>query len=155
MAWCCRRMSEMELVGESIPSMLARAGEAKNTHFTMSLYCSKVRGWTVPEGSALRYLSLSCTRTRFFFVCPSLKCAAIRKAGGQLDTRSEIHVVAPACTRKAHSAEKRSWEPPAARTRQGYPVNPPSSPPQIHAGMYRKERRVHTGVAAVSFQRSF
>ena len=42
LAWCCRYMSEMELVGEAIPSMLARAGEAKNTHFTMSLYCSKV-----------------------------------------------------------------------------------------------------------------
>ncbi|CAM9627299.1 unnamed protein product [Laminaria digitata] len=43
LAWCCRYMAEMELVGEAIPSMLARAGEAKNTHFTMSLYCSKVR----------------------------------------------------------------------------------------------------------------
>ena len=43
LAWCCRYMAEMELVGEAIPSMLARAGEAKNPHFTMSLYCSKVR----------------------------------------------------------------------------------------------------------------
>ena len=43
LVWCCRYMAEMELVGEAIPSMLARAGEAKNTHVTMSLYCSKVR----------------------------------------------------------------------------------------------------------------
>ncbi|CAM9793974.1 unnamed protein product, partial [Laminaria digitata] len=40
LAWCCRYMAEMELVGEAIPSLLAKAGETKNTHFTMSLYCS-------------------------------------------------------------------------------------------------------------------
>ena len=43
LVWCCRHMAEMELVGEAIPSMLASAGDAKNTHFTMSLYCSRVR----------------------------------------------------------------------------------------------------------------
>ena len=37
-------MSEMGLVGEAIPSMLASAGTKKDTHFTLSLYCtSKVR----------------------------------------------------------------------------------------------------------------
>ena len=36
-------MSEMELVGEAIPSMLATVGNIKDTHFTMSLYCSKVQ----------------------------------------------------------------------------------------------------------------
>ena len=54
LAWCCRYMAEMELVGEAIPSMLARAGEAKNTHFTMSLYCSKVCSWTVLRGDGLQ-----------------------------------------------------------------------------------------------------
>lgn len=39
-SWCCRDMDEMELVGESIPSMLESAGTAKDTHFSMSLYCS-------------------------------------------------------------------------------------------------------------------
>lgn len=38
-------MTEMELVGEAIPSMLASAGTKKDSHFTLSLYCtSKVRG---------------------------------------------------------------------------------------------------------------
>lgn len=40
LAWCCRSMSEMELVGEALPSLLATAGEKKDTHFSMSLYCS-------------------------------------------------------------------------------------------------------------------
>lgn len=40
LAWCCRSMSEMELVGEALPSMLASAGGVKDTHFSMSLYCS-------------------------------------------------------------------------------------------------------------------
>ncbi|CAM9204572.1 unnamed protein product, partial [Hapterophycus canaliculatus] len=39
-AWCCRYLSEMELVGEALPSMLASAGRKKDTHFSMSLYCS-------------------------------------------------------------------------------------------------------------------
>lgn len=33
-------MSEMEFVGEALPSMLATAGSKKDTHFSMSLYCS-------------------------------------------------------------------------------------------------------------------
>eukprot|EP00752_Nemacystus_decipiens_P015662 g13976.t1 len=41
LAWCCRYMSEFELVGEALPSLLASAGSKKDTHFTMSLYCSK------------------------------------------------------------------------------------------------------------------
>lgn len=41
LAWCCRYMSEFELVGEALPSLLASAGGRKDTHFTMSLYCSK------------------------------------------------------------------------------------------------------------------
>ncbi|CBJ34105.1 conserved unknown protein [Ectocarpus siliculosus] len=40
LAWCCRYMSEMELVGECLPSVLASAGSKKDTHFSMSLYCS-------------------------------------------------------------------------------------------------------------------
>lgn len=36
-------MAEMELVGEALPSMLAKAGGIQDTNFTMSLYCSKVR----------------------------------------------------------------------------------------------------------------
>lgn len=40
MAWCCRTLSEMELVGEALPSLLAGAGRVKDTHFSMSLYCS-------------------------------------------------------------------------------------------------------------------
>lgn len=40
LAWCCRSMSEMELVGEALPSLLASAGAKKDTHFSMSLYCS-------------------------------------------------------------------------------------------------------------------
>ncbi|CAM9615270.1 unnamed protein product, partial [Ectocarpus sp. 12 AP-2014] len=40
LAWCCRTLSEMELVGEALPSLLAGAGRAKDTHFSMSLYCS-------------------------------------------------------------------------------------------------------------------
>ncbi|CAM9591145.1 unnamed protein product [Ectocarpus sp. 4 AP-2014] len=40
LAWCCRTMVEMQLVGESIPSMLASAGSKKDTHFTLSLYCT-------------------------------------------------------------------------------------------------------------------
>lgn len=38
--WSCRSMKEMELVGESLPSMLALAGSKKDSHFTMSLYCT-------------------------------------------------------------------------------------------------------------------
>ena len=45
LVWCCRSMTEMELVGEAIPSMIASAGTKKDSHFTLSLYCtSKVRG---------------------------------------------------------------------------------------------------------------
>ncbi|CAM9758656.1 unnamed protein product [Ectocarpus sp. 12 AP-2014] len=40
LAWCCRTMVEMKLVGESIPSMLASAGSKKDSHFTLSLYCT-------------------------------------------------------------------------------------------------------------------
>ena len=40
LVWCCRFLSEMELVGEAIPSLLASAGAKKDTHFSMSLYCS-------------------------------------------------------------------------------------------------------------------
>lgn len=40
LAWCCRSLSEMTLVGEALPSLLASAGRAKDTHFSMSLYCS-------------------------------------------------------------------------------------------------------------------
>lgn len=43
LAWCCRFMSEFELVGEALPSLLASAGSKKDTHFTMSLYCTKGR----------------------------------------------------------------------------------------------------------------
>lgn len=44
LVWCCRSMAEMELVGEAIPSMLASVGTKKESHFTLSLYCtSKVR----------------------------------------------------------------------------------------------------------------
>ncbi|CAN0069464.1 unnamed protein product, partial [Ectocarpus fasciculatus] len=40
LVWCCRYMSEMKLVGECLPSVLASAGSKKDTHFSMSLYCS-------------------------------------------------------------------------------------------------------------------
>ncbi|CAM9564012.1 unnamed protein product [Ectocarpus fasciculatus] len=40
LAWCCRTMVEMQLVGEAIPSMLASAGSKKHSHFTLSLYCT-------------------------------------------------------------------------------------------------------------------
>lgn len=44
LVWCCRSMTEMELVGEAIPSMLGSAGPKQDSHFTLSLYCtSKVR----------------------------------------------------------------------------------------------------------------
>lgn len=50
LVWCCRSMAEMELVGEAIPSMLASAGNKKDSHFTMSLYCtSKVRKSKDPD----------------------------------------------------------------------------------------------------------
>ncbi|CBN80509.1 ferric reductase [Ectocarpus siliculosus] len=44
LAWCCRTMVEMQLVGESIPSMLASAGSKKGSHFTLSLYCTSKTG---------------------------------------------------------------------------------------------------------------
>lgn len=57
LVWCCRSMAEMELVGEAIPSMLASAGTKKDSHFTLSLYCtSKVRA----SKSCDRH-SISCT----------------------------------------------------------------------------------------------
>ncbi|CAM9215996.1 unnamed protein product [Sphacelaria rigidula] len=40
LVWSCRSMKEMELVGESLPSLLASAGRKKDSHFTMSLYCT-------------------------------------------------------------------------------------------------------------------
>lgn len=40
LVWCCRFLSEMALVGEAFPSLIASAGEKKDTHFSMSLYCS-------------------------------------------------------------------------------------------------------------------
>lgn len=50
LAWCCRTMVEMQLVGESIPSMLASAGSKKDSHITLSLYCtSKVRASIQPR----------------------------------------------------------------------------------------------------------
>ena len=48
LAWCCRFMSEFELVGEALPSLLASAGSKKDTHFTVSLYCSKGRSKALP-----------------------------------------------------------------------------------------------------------
>ena len=74
LAWCCRYMAEMELVGEAIPSMLAKAGEAKTTHFTMSLYCSKVRAlasrrlWLLGRR---RNAGIALSHTHMFCVFPS------------------------------------------------------------------------------------
>ena len=55
LAWCCRTMVEMQLVGESIPSMLASAGSKKDSHFTLSLYCtSKVRASIQPRDKSVK-----------------------------------------------------------------------------------------------------
>eukprot|EP00752_Nemacystus_decipiens_P008264 g7389.t2 len=51
LAWCCRYMSEFELVGEALPSLLASAGNKKDTHFTMSLYCTKGGNKEVDDGA--------------------------------------------------------------------------------------------------------
>eukprot|EP00903_Cladosiphon_okamuranus_P013765 g12813.t1 len=60
-AWCCRFLSEFELVGEALPSLLACAGTKKDTHFTMSLYCSKGRNKEVGDVTTSSGGALSVT----------------------------------------------------------------------------------------------
>lgn len=40
LAWCCRRLAEMQLLGEALPSMLANAGTGADVCFKISLFCS-------------------------------------------------------------------------------------------------------------------
>lgn len=40
LVWCCRRVAEMALVGESLPSLLASAGAGADVRFQISLFCS-------------------------------------------------------------------------------------------------------------------
>lgn len=40
LVWSCRRVAEMALVGESLPSLLASAGAGAEDRFEMSLFCS-------------------------------------------------------------------------------------------------------------------
>ncbi|CAN0319680.1 unnamed protein product [Scytosiphon promiscuus] len=55
LAWCCRYLSEMELVGEALPSMLASAGTKKDTHFSMSLYCSSSKAEGNPKSLSVTW----------------------------------------------------------------------------------------------------
>lgn len=78
LAWCCRDMREMELVGESLPSMLATTGDVKETHFTLSLYCSG-------KVDCLGYLlgrPLHCHEVRWVHIShlPSLKIGLVERS---------------------------------------------------------------------------
>ncbi|CAM9175461.1 unnamed protein product [Ectocarpus fasciculatus] len=49
LVWSCRSMSEIELLGEALPSFLAAAPAGAESLFTMSMFCSGKTGGETPE----------------------------------------------------------------------------------------------------------